>query len=116
MAGSFLSLMPDAFAWVSLSRMKAGGPRGGKPFTRNGIRCRFRRLREKVPHLACVISYTYRHGFATDALVNGVGIAEVAELLGHKDLTMIQEHYSHLAEKRDHLRRAAERATPPPEA
>src|SRR5260370_24820917 len=27
------------------------GPGGGKPFTRNGIRCRFKRLRNNLPHL-----------------------------------------------------------------
>jgi integrase len=89
------------------------GPRGGKPFTKNGIRCRFRRLREKLPHLAGVISYSYRHSFATDALENGVGVAEVAELLGHKDTTMLMKHYAHLKEKREHLRQAALKATRP---
>jgi hypothetical protein len=29
--------------------------------------------------------------------------ATVAELAGHKDLKMIQTHYSHLSEKRKHL-------------
>lgn len=87
------------------------GPRGGKPFTRNGIRCRFRRLRQKLPHLKGVVSYCYRHSFVTDALVNGVPVATVAELVGHKDLKMIQEHYAHLAEKAEHLREAARQAT-----
>ena len=47
-------------------------------------------------------------------------VATVAELAGHKDLKMIQAHYSHLSEKREHLRQAAEKAagkdqqTPPP--
>ena len=87
------------------------GPRGGKPFTKNGIRCRFRRLRKKLPHLKGVISYTYRHSFATDALENGVGVAQVAELLGHKDTQMVMQHYQHLREKREHLRQAAIQAT-----
>src|SRR5207244_10688030 len=56
------------------------GPRGGKPFTRNGIRCRFKRLRQKLPHLKGLIAYAYRHSLATDALVTAVGIAQVAEL------------------------------------
>ena len=87
------------------------GPRGGKPFTRNSIRCRFRRLREKLPHLAGVIAYTYRHTYATDALENGVGVAEVAELLGHQGTDMVMRHYQHLREKREHLRQAAIKAT-----
>lgn len=96
------------------------GPRGGKPFTSNGIRCRFRRLREKLPHLKGVISYTYRHSYITDALERGVPVATVAELAGHQDLTMIVAHYAHLSEKRTHLADAAKKAVgyaadPPPE-
>jgi integrase len=86
------------------------GPRGRKPFTRNGIRCRFKRLREKLPHLKGLIAYAYRHSFATDALVNGVGIAQVAELLGHTSTEMVMRHYSHIAGKIDHMREAAMRA------
>ena len=86
------------------------GPRGGKPFTRNGIRCRFKRLRQKLPHLKGLIAYADRHSFATDALVNGVGIAQVAELLGHTNTEMVMRHYSHIAGKIDHMRQAAMRA------
>jgi integrase len=86
------------------------GPRGGKPFTRNAIRCRFKRLREKLPHLKGLIAYAYRHSFATDALVGGVGIAQVAELLGHTSTDMVMRHYSHIAGKIDHMRDAAMKA------
>jgi integrase len=85
-------------------------PWGGKPFTRNSIRCRFRRLRQKLPHLKGLIAYAYRHSFATDALVNGVGIAQVAELLGHTSTEMVMKHYSHIAGKIDHMREAAIKA------
>lgn len=87
------------------------GPRSKKGFTRNGIRCRFRRLREKLPHLSGVISYTYRHSFATDALVNGVGVAQVAELLGHTGTDTVSRHYQHIAEKADHMHEMVRRAT-----
>ena len=83
---------------------------GCKPYSRNGVRCRFRRLRQKVPGLAGVISYTYRHSYITDALERGVPVATVAELAGHKDLKMIQRHYAHLSEKRNHLADAARKA------
>lgn len=56
-------------------------PRGNRPFSRNNIRCRFRRLREKLPQLAGVVAYSYRHTFATEALANGVGIAQVYSLI-----------------------------------
>jgi len=86
------------------------GPRGNRPFTANGVRCRFRELRRKLPHLKGVVAYCYRHTFATNALANGESPAIVAELLGHKDITMLQEHYSHLSQKTAELRRAAARA------
>ena len=82
-----------------------------KVWTRNGIRCRFKRLREKHPELKGVISYTLRHQYVTDALANGVPVATVAELVGHKDLKMIQSHYNHLSVKVTHLRDAAKKAT-----
>jgi integrase len=88
------------------------GPRrwNYRPFSRNAIRCRFRRLRAKLPQLKGVISYTYRHSYITDALERGVSAATVAELAGHKDLTMLQAHYVHLSEKRKHLAEAARKA------
>ena len=85
--------------------------RGHRPFSRNGLRCRFRRLRAKLPQLKGVISYTLRHTWITDALERGVPVATVAELAGHKDLKMIQQHYAHLSEKRKHLQDAVRRAT-----
>jgi integrase len=89
------------------------GPKrkGHKPYSRNVIRCRFRRLRLKLPQLKGVISYTLWHTWITDALERKVPVATVAELAGHKDLKMIQAHYSHLSEKRKHLQEAARQAT-----
>lgn len=88
------------------------GPKrkGSKPFSRNALRCRFRRLRAKLPQLKGVVSYTVRHTYITDALERGVPVATVAELAGHKDLKMIQQRYAHLSEKRKHLQDAARRA------
>lgn len=87
------------------------GPRSRQGFTRNGIRSRFTLLRKKLPHLKGVISYTFRHTYTTEALERGVPMATVAELIGHKDLKMIAQHYCHLSEKREHLQKAAEQAT-----
>jgi integrase len=95
-------------------------PRSKRGFTRNGVRCRFRNLRRRLPHLKGVIAYAYRHTFATDALTNGVGVAQVAELLGHTSTDMVMRHYQHLRERTEHLRQAAQKATegnqPPPGA
>jgi integrase len=86
------------------------GPRGKRGFSRNAIRCRFRNLRRKLPGLRAFISYTYRHTYITDALEQGVPAATVAELVGHNDIKMIEQHYSHLSQKVRHLREAAARA------
>jgi len=84
----------------------------GEPWTRNAIRCQFRRLRASL-RLKGVSAYTYRHSYATDALERGVNPAALAVLMGHSDLSMIARHYSHLAERRGALRAAAEAAAVP---
>ena len=87
------------------------GPRSKRGFTRNGIRCRFMRLRQKLPHLKHFISYSYRHAYATDALMKGLNVAQVSELLGHTDTEMVMKHYGHLRLQIDHLRDAAKKVT-----
>jgi integrase len=82
----------------------------GRPFSKNAIRCRFKRLREKLPHLKGVVAYAYRHSYASDALERGVGVAQVAELLGHVDTRMVSHHYGHLSQKVQHMREAAKKA------
>jgi integrase len=82
----------------------------GRPWTRNAIRCRFRRLREKLGLGGNLVAYLYRHTFTTDALANGAGLAEVCELLGHTTTATVMRHYAHLQEKREHLRKAAVKA------
>jgi integrase len=83
----------------------------GLPYTKNAVRCRFRWIRKKLPHLAGVVAYSYRHAFATDALVRGVGIAQVAELMGHTSTEMVSRVYGHIALNVAHLREAATKAT-----
>lgn len=85
--------------------------RYGKPWSRNAVRCRFRQLRKKL-NLTGVVAYTYRHTYVTQALINGVDLISLSELVGHTDLTMLK-HYQHLAKNVDHLRKAAERARRP---
>jgi integrase len=104
---------------VELSRRLAAerpeGPlfpsrRMNRPFSRNAIRIRFRRLREKLPHLKGVVAYSARHTYATEALEKGVGIAQVAELLGYTDTRMVSRNYGHLSQKLAHMREAAKKA------
>jgi site-specific recombinase XerD len=83
----------------------------GNRWTRNAIRCRFRNLRKKLGLEAGVVCYGLRHAFVTDALERGVPIATLAEIVGHSDTKMISAVYSHLNERREHLRKAVEQAT-----
>ena len=82
----------------------------GRPWNRNAVRCRFRRLRKKLNLDSGVVAYAYRHTFATTGLEDGVPIATMAELLGHTSTQMISEHYGHLDQRTAHLREAARRA------
>ena len=85
----------------------------GEPWTRNAIRCRFRRLRHRLKDQlpADLCAYLFRHTFVTDALVRKVDPITLAQLVGHTDLTMINQVYQHLEDKIDHMRDAARQAT-----
>jgi integrase len=86
----------------------------GEPWTMDAVRLRVMRLKKKLglaPDLCC---YLIRHGWATGALVNGVDVATVAELMGHSSLEMVTGVYAHLAEKTSHLQEAATRAVSRP--
>lgn len=82
-----------------------------RPLTNQSIRLRFRYLRKKLPHLPHFSAYSYRHTYCTDALVNGVGIAHVAELMGHTSTEMVSRVYSKLSQQVAHMREAAAKAT-----
>lgn len=105
-------------AGVELAReLVAARPEGplflnsrGRPWTRNAVRIRFRNLRKKFPALKGVIAYAYRHSFVTTALENGVGIAQVAEMLGHRSTDMVMRVYGHLGQRVEHMREQAAKA------
>lgn len=64
--------MPEARLFVTAS---------GAPWDRNKMRCRFRRLRDKVGGQYC--AYHLRHTFATAALKR-LDVASTAALMGHR--------------------------------
>jgi integrase len=90
--------------YVFLNRRK-------KPWTNNAIRHRVHRLKEslKLPDDLC--TYMLRHAFGTNAILNGVDVATVAELMGHTSLEMVSRVYLHLADQHSHLTAAVEKAT-----
>lgn len=81
----------------------------GSPWTRNAVRCRFRRLGPVNGRRLCL--YHLRHSWATRALQRGVDPITVSVLMGHSSGAMVAEVYQHLAQCPDHMQQAAERAT-----
>jgi integrase len=81
----------------------------GAAWDRNKIRCRFRRLKDKVGGSFC--AYHLRHTFATNALQK-LDVASTAALMGHSDGgTTLIKTYQHLAKLPEHMIEAARRAT-----
>jgi integrase len=96
-------LTEEAFAICERRTLKhPDGPifrqRNGRPWDKNAIRCKFRRLKAKLglPELCC---YTLRHSFATRMLQMGVDSHVVAKLLGHTSTRMLEQRYSHIDAK-----------------
>lgn len=83
----------------------------GKAWTRNAIRLRIERVKKKLKMRDDLCAYEARHAFGTAAVVNGVDVATVAELMGHSSLEMVSRVYLHLANEQKHLQEAVERAT-----
>jgi integrase len=68
------------------------------------------RLRKKLNLRNNLCAYELRHAFGTYGIVRGVDIATLAELMGHRDTTMISRVYGHLADQTDHLAAAVVKA------
>ncbi len=83
----------------------------GTQWTKNAIVLRFSRLRAKLGLPKGTIAYALRHTFVTEALVNGVPMAMVAELVGHKNDRLIRSTYGHLRQKSKFMQSLAETAT-----
>jgi len=82
-----------------------------RPWSSNAIRHRIERLKRKLGLAEDLCCYMARHAFGTSAVLNGVDVVTVAQLMGHKSLEMIQRVYVHLAGEHEHLNQAIERAT-----
>lgn len=74
----------------------------GKPMTRGAAECYMRRVRVRAGLPTTLKLHGGRHMFATVAIMNGVDVATLAQLLGHADLNTTQI-YLHLSNKVDHL-------------
>lgn len=78
----------------------------GLPWQHGNLEHRFKYLREKANLPKDVFLYSSRHRFGTQAIINGIDIKTLAELMGHSS-TQMTEHYLHLAGELTHLRTAA---------
>ncbi len=74
----------------------------GKPWTKDSIGCRFKRLKMKLGKAMC--AYAIRHSYATEGLKSGMDSLVLAQLMGHADTTMLSRTYAHLARNPDFLR------------
>ncbi|QEL18592.1 site-specific integrase [Limnoglobus roseus] len=77
----------------------------GTPWNRSNLSLRLQRGRKKAGIPADAKLYGLRHAFGTRAIVNGVDIKTLAELMGHTT-TRVTEHYVHLAGNKAHLHAA----------
>lgn len=74
----------------------------------SSVNCRFQRIRDKLGVKYSL--YAFRHAFVTGALISGLDAVTTSVLAGHRDTTMIARHYSHLTQRPDFLRKAANQA------
>jgi len=89
----------------------------GSAWNRSSLALRVQRARQKAGIPDDAKLYGLRHAYGTRAIVNGVDIKTLSELLGHTT-TRMSEHYVHLAGQRTHLHDAVGKVnasiTPPP--
>src|SRR3972149_2591375 len=76
----------------------------GKPWTRNAIICRFKRLSDFLGVKIC--AYSIRHTFCTEGLEKGLDSTTMGIILGHRDLSQVARTYSHLTTNLKHLRKS----------
>jgi site-specific recombinase XerD len=80
-----------------------------QPWTANALNQQCIKLSKKLSFH--IWAYAIRHTFCTDAIIRGVDIVTIAELLGHADLSMLKRIYQHVRKRSDHMREALRKAT-----
>lgn len=81
----------------------------GNPWKKDTVVQKFRRIRDKLKLPKDLINYSYRHTFATNAMLSDLPIETVSELMGHVDTRMVGRVYGHLDQHSKHLVSAAAR-------
>ena len=80
--------------FVSLRRNASTGDY--EPLTPSGVQQLVRVLGQRVGLPQRVYPHLFRHSFVTWALAQGMNPVQLAEVVGHTSLAMIQQAYSHL--------------------
>lgn len=100
----------DDMASRIASKLSAKWPTGpifrstdGKPWSKDGFIVAFRRLREATG-LPMLCAYSFRHGYITKLLENGVDVATVAAISGNS-ARMVLDVYNHAGQNENRLRR-----------
>jgi site-specific recombinase XerD len=78
----------------------------GKPWSCRALDKYFAAVRRRAGLKSEVKLHGCRHGFSTNAIVNGVDIATLAQLLGHASIASTWR-YIHLARRHEYLSKAA---------
>lgn len=84
----------------------------GRPWNRCSLSLRLQRARDRTGIPIEAKLYGLRHRFGTTAIVRGVDIKTLAELMGHAS-TRMTEHYLHLSGQSEHLAHAMRQASRP---
>lgn len=102
-----------------VSRLCEAHPKGpiflnkrGAPWQRAAICLHMKHVRERAGLGPSMMAKSLRSHWITDALVNGVPIATVAELAGHSNTRMIEQFYSRLSQRHDYLKQSVEGVRP----
>ncbi len=78
--------------------------RDGQPWDKETVGRRFARKTKIIGKRYCL--YGFRHSFRVAKLLEGVDAITVALLLGHSNLSMLANQYSHLIKNSDHMSKA----------
>jgi len=103
-------------AWALTQRLAAANPTGPlyrnrrkNGWTKDALCTRLNRLGVQLGFR--LVPGSLRIGFATNAIVAGVDLISLSELMGHSDLRMLKQVYAKINKRSDHLRKVLEHVT-----
>jgi integrase len=83
----------------------------GRPWTRQALCGKFRRIRERLGLAPSAKLHGIRHLFITECLRRNLNTKVISTLVGHSSGRMVETVYAHIDEDLEFLRAAAEQAT-----